>query len=183
MGVGGKWEQFCRKKAVNALQKLQSIQEVDKKEEDTPTIGKITVHKDGHENKADNSGKSIKDIEEIAGEVKLLVMKQKEVTKEEDDQDIVIEMLRNNQDIVEYWIQNRQIQGVKDVIEEKKVFKDIWCYSNWISKPKVTGNRVLRVEIFFTALTIIPLQELVQAQMGFLQQENIKIIVKRTGNE
>ena len=98
---------------------------MDKKEEETPTIGKITVHEDGHEDKADNSGKSIKDIEEIAGEIKLLVTKQKEVTEDKDDQDIVIKTLRNIQDIVEYWIQNRQIQGVKDVMEEKKVLTDV----------------------------------------------------------
>ena len=80
---------------------------MDKKEEETPTIGKITVHEDGKEDKADNSGKSIKDAEEIVGEVKLLVTKRKEITEDEDDQDIVIETLRNVQDIVEYWIQNK----------------------------------------------------------------------------
>ena len=168
MSVGGKWEKLGRKKAVNALEKLQPIQEVDEKEEEIPTMGKITVHEDGKEDKADNSGKSVKDAEEIVGEVKLLVTKRTEVTEEEDDKDIVIETLQNTQDIVEYWIQNRQIQDVKNVMEEKKIITDVQHYSNWVSEPKVTGNRVLRVEIFFTVVTKIPLRELVQTQIGFL---------------
>jgi len=35
----------------------------------------------------------------------------------------------------------------------EKVLKDVRCYSDWLSKPKVTGNRVLQVEIFFTIVT------------------------------
>ena len=61
-------------------------------------------------------------------------------------------MLQNIQAIVEYWIQDEQIEGVKSSMNEK-VLKDIRCYSDWLSKPKVTGNRVLRVEIFFTIVT------------------------------
>ena len=43
------------------------------------------------------------------------------------------------------------------MIEEKKVLTDVWCYSDWLSKLKVKGNRVVQVEIFFIAVTTIPL--------------------------
>ena len=69
------------------------------------------------------------------------------------------------------------------MMDEKKVLTDVRRYSDWLSKPKVTGDRVVQVEIFFTAVTKTPLQELVQNQIEFLQQEQIKVTVKRTGNE
>jgi len=62
-------------------------------------------------------------------EVKLLVTKRKEITDEEDDQDVVIETLRNIQAIVEYWIQDEHIKGVKNIMNEK-VLKDVRCYSD-----------------------------------------------------
>ena len=54
-------------------------------------------------------------------------------------------------------------------MDEKKVLTDVRRYSDWLSKLKVTGDRVVRVEIFFTAVTKTPLRELVQNQMEFLQ--------------
>ena len=94
-------------------------------------------------------------MKENIGEVKLLVTKWKVITEDKDDEDVVIETLRNTQDIVEYWIQNNKIEGVKDIIEKNKILKDIRYYSDWLSEPKVTGNRVLNIEIFFTIIILV----------------------------
>ena len=68
-------------------------------------------------------------------------------------------------------------------MEKDKILKDVQYYSDWLSEPKVTGNRVIRVDIFFTIITLVSVRDLVQSQIEFLQQENIKVTVKRTGNE
>ena len=65
------------------------------------------VNEDEHGNETGSDGTGVEDKKDDAREIKLLLTKQKETTEEEDDQDIVIEMLRNAQDIIEYWIQNR----------------------------------------------------------------------------
>lgn len=57
------------------------------------------------------------------------------------------------------------------------------CYSDWLSKPKVTGNTVLRVEVYFTVYTETPIRELVMSQLNYLQEEEIRVIRKRTGDE
>ena len=41
--------------------------------------------------------------------------------------------------------------------EEKKVLTDVRRYNEWLSEPKAMGNRLVRVEIFFTAITETPL--------------------------
>jgi len=69
------------------------------------------------------------------------------------------------------------------VKEENKVLTDVRQYNEWLSEPKVTSNRLVRVKIFFTAIMVTPLHELVQNQMEFLQNERIKKTEKRTGNE
>jgi len=73
----------------------------------------------------------------------------KHINEDEDDQDIVIEICRNIQDIVEYWIQQHQIDGVQDMYDPKNSFiMDMRDYSSWMSESKVLGTRVIRVEIF-----------------------------------
>ena len=119
-------------------------------------------NEDKHKNRWTNNGTDNKGTKKNIGEIKLLVTKWKAITEEEDNQDNVIEMLRNIQDIVEYWIQNNQIKGVKDMIEKNKILKDVHCYSNWLSKPKVTGNRVSKVEIYFIIITSVQVRELIQ---------------------
>ena len=51
----------------------------------------------------------------------------------------MIETLQSTQDIVEF-MQNQQIEGVKDVMDKTKLLKDAWCCSDWLSEPKATGN-------------------------------------------
>ena len=109
MGIGGKWEKFSKKKVVKVPEKLQPIQEVDEQEEETKKTEEKTIYVDEHGNENGSNGKGVKDTEDNTGEVKLLVTKRKEITEDENDQDIVIKTLRNVQDIIEYWIQNKQI--------------------------------------------------------------------------
>ena len=161
IGVGGKWEKIGKKKVIKASEKLQPIQEVDKTEEKILMSDTNNGNEDENKNRQTNNGTSKKEMKENMGEVKLLVTKQKEITKDEDDQDIVIKTLCNIQDIIEYQIQNNLIEGVKDMMEKDKVLKDICCYSDWLSEPKDTGNRVVRVEIYFTVITSVKIRELV----------------------
>ena len=51
-------------------------------------------------------------------------------------------------------------------MEKNKILKDVHCYSNQLSEPKVIGNRVLRVEIFFIVITSVQVRELIQTQMN-----------------
>ena len=81
---------------------------------------------------------------------KVLLTKRKNIDDDEDDQDIVIETLRNTQDLVEHWIQQKLVVGVKDDHEENMLIQDACACYQWLSEPKVTVTRVLRVEIFFT---------------------------------
>ena len=106
MGVGGKWEKISRKKVIKGSEKLHPINEVEEKEE-TIQLEKTstTMNEDGNTMKPTDL--NVKDTEASAGEVKLLISKRKEITEDEDDQDVVLEMLRSVQAIVEYWIQNK----------------------------------------------------------------------------
>ena len=100
------------------------------------------------ENEDDN-----KSTETIGDDVKILVTKRKEVLDDEEEQEVVIEALRNIQDLVEYWIHSKMVEGVKDIVDNKKVLTDITYYNDWMSEPKVTGSRVIRVEVYFTIKT------------------------------
>jgi len=81
---------------------------------------------------------------------------------EEEEQEVVIEVLRNCQDLVEYWIYSKMVDGVKDIVDKDKVLTDVTRYSDWLSKPKVTDSRVIRVEIYFTIKTKTLIRELVE---------------------
>ena len=114
----------------------------------------------------------------------ILIIKKQTITEEKDDQDIIISTCRNIQAIVKYWIQQKQIEGVKDMLEDGDTFiKDVRDYSRWMSEPKVLGTRVIKVEIFFTIKSGLTIRELIQDQLEFLQQEQIRVDFKRTIGE
>ena len=174
MGVGEKQEKFGKKKAVKLNEKLQTIHEEGG--QDDPIITevaqtKIPIQECGKEAIGDED--SVKDMEKIDGSVKILVTKRKEVTDEEEDQDVVIEALRNIQDLVEYWISSKMAESVQDIIESDKILQDVIGYSDWLSELKVIGSRVIRVEVYFTLITTVPLRELVDAQIDFIQMEGL----------
>jgi len=73
--------------------------------------------------------------------------------------------------------------GVQDINEKNKILTDVTRYNEWISEPKVTGSRVIRVELFITLETTLSLRELVDAQFEFIQREGLRLTVKRTGEE
>ena len=51
------------------------------------------------------------------------------------------------------------------MVSNKRILKDVRYYNDWLSEPKVTGNRVLRVELYFTVYTETPIRELVRNQL------------------
>ena len=70
------------------------------------------------------------------------------------------------------------------MLEDGDTFiKDIRDYSRWMSKSKVLGTRVIKVEIFFTIKSGLTIRELIQDQLEFLQQEQIRVDFKRTIGE
>ena len=89
MEVGGKWEKIRMKKGAKVYDKLQPIQEVDEVEEAVQMTNNITTRYECLQGNKP-TGTDIKDTEAIVEEVKLLVTKRKEITDEEDDQDVVI---------------------------------------------------------------------------------------------
>lgn len=183
IGVGGKWEKAGKKKLIKLPETLQPIHEEEAVEEKTKEQS-VIVHVHDKEEKQDKTdGENVEDIEPTAENVKILLTKRKSVIEDEDDQDTVIETLRNAQDVIEYWIYTKLIEGVIDVVDKNKVLTDVTCYSDWISEPKVTGKAVIRVEVFFTIKTKTPVRDLVQSQLDFLQRENIRIEIKRTNEE
>ena len=53
------------------------------------------------------------------------------------------------QDIVEFWIAQNLIEGVKDTRDEDgEIIKETTNYNAWLSKPKVAGSNTIKVEIF-----------------------------------
>ena len=56
-------------------------------------------------------------------------------------------------------------------------------YSQWMSKPKVIGTRVIKVEIFFTIKSTLNIRELAQDQLEYLKREGIRVDMKRTVDE
>ena len=86
--------------------------------------------------------------------------------------------------MVEYWVQKQYVKGVKDIFEERDVYiTNLHDYNRWLSEPKVTGNRVTWVKLFFTIKTSSTLRELVQSQIEFLKRESIRVDIKRTDDE
>ena len=75
------------------------------------------------------------------------------------------------------------IEGVIDILDKKIVRTDITRYSEWLSDPKVIGNRVIRVDIFFTIRTKTTVRDLVQSQIEFLKSENVRVEIKQTNNK
>ena len=73
---------------------------------------------------------SINDKNKIREDVKILVTKRKEVMDEEDEQEVVIEALKNCQDLVEYWIFSKLVEGIKDIVDKEKVLTDVTKYND-----------------------------------------------------
>ena len=75
------------------------------------------------------------------------------------------------------------VDRVKDIVEKDKVLTDVTGYNDWLSGPKVIGSRVIRVEIYFIIKTKSSLRDLVQSQIDFIQREELRIMIKRIGDE
>ena len=113
IGVGGKWDKVSKKKTAKLSEKLQTIHEEEGQDDPNMTevvLTETTINESGKE--ATEEEDSIKDTVKSEGSVKILVTKRKEVMDEEEDQDVVIEALRNTQDLVEYWISSNMAEGV-----------------------------------------------------------------------
>ena len=184
IGVGGKWDKVSKKRNSKLSEQLQTIHEEEGQEDQIITEAEqteITVNKCGKQETEEED--SVKNKVKNGGGVKILVTKRKEVLDEAEDQEVVIEALQNTQDLVEYWILSNMAIGVQDINEKNKILTDITRYNKWISEPKVTGSRVIRVELFITLATTLTLRELVDAQFDFIQREGLRLTVKCTGNE
>ena len=68
-------------------------------------------------------------------------------------------------------------------MNKTKVIKDAHYYSDLLSKSKVIGSRVIRVELCFTIVTEEKAHDFTQSQIDFLQREETHIAVKRPGDE
>lgn len=90
-----------------------------------------------------------------------------------------METLRDVQDAVEFWMQNNQIEGSKDINHKDRALKDVEFHKDWLSEPKVAGNRVAKVGIFFAIKTGAHAKDSMQAQMQFLKRESAKATTKR----
>ena len=114
----------------------------------------------------------------------ILVTKKQRIEEEEEEQDVVIRTLCNIQGIVEYWIDQELIEGVKDITKDKEeIMNVVTNYSLWLSEPKVTGTKVIKVEIFFIIKTNTSIRELIQSQINFIQREQMRVEIKRTAEE
>jgi len=86
--------------------------------------------------------------------------------------------------LVKFWINQDLIKGVKDITNDKEMILNIVTnYSLWLSELKVTGSKVIRVEIFFTIRRTTTVRELVQSQINFLQKEQMRVEIKQTAKE
>ena len=83
-------------------------------------------NRDTHENKLSGDAKDAKDtrdMEQMIEEVKLLIIKRQKITSNKNDQGIGVKTSQNTQTIIDYWIENNQIEGVKGMIEPSKILK------------------------------------------------------------
>ena len=86
--------------------------------------------------------------------------------------------------LVENWISQKMINGVKDCSNKQgEIINDVTNYSKWLSEPKVSGTRTLKVKIYFTINTNTQFRELIENQIEFLQQERMRVDIKRTADE
>ena len=113
IGVGGKWDKVSKKRNSKSSEHLQTIHEEEGQEDQIITEAEqteTTVNERGKEETEEED--SVKNKVKNGGGVKILVTKRKEVLDEEKDQEVVIEALRNTQDLVEYWILSNMATGV-----------------------------------------------------------------------
>ena len=65
------------------------------------------------------------------------------------------------------------VEGIKDIVDNNKVLTNVIGYDDWMSKAKVTGLRVIRVEVYFTIKTMTLVRDLIQVQLDFVQREGL----------
>ena len=88
--------------------------------------------------------------------LRLLITKKHKIQDDEEDYDIILNTTRYIEEIVIGWIDRKLIDRVYDTTVKGKyqeVITDLENYNLWLSEPKVTGTKTIRVEIFFTVQT------------------------------
>ena len=140
--------------------KLSTITEGEEKDEEMVQIEENAQNKPGETQTMIGNSEDAEN-ELIPQEALILSAKTQCVQEDDDEQDVAIETLKNIQDIVEYWIEQGQIEGALGTYEENTTcIKDTCDCSKWLSKPKASGTRTINVEIFFTMLTGTPFRNL-----------------------
>ena len=74
------------------------------------------------------------------------------------------------------------MQGAKNA-REKKIINIVTDYSSWLSEPKMSGSKIIKVEIFFAINRSTSLKNLIQSQLAFLWRERMRVEIKRTSEE
>jgi len=89
---------------------------------------------------------------------------------DENDEDIVLETLRNAEMLVARWMEYGYIKGVIDMYDNNNT-SDITNCNCWISELKVTSTRKINVKLYFTINTNYQLRDLRDREIDYLKQE------------
>ena len=139
ISASGKWEKVSTKKDKNSKEPLKAIAEEEDAVESMDTEEIETEDNEENQGQEENEyGEKGEEEKSESGTImKMLVTKKHISTEDDDDQDIIIETCRCAQAIVEHWIQENQIEGVKDKFEEGNEFiKEVTDCNQWMSEPK-----------------------------------------------
>ena len=150
-------------------------------EENNVNMEGSNENQDVQDNEVGNSDVSVRD-NEGDNYLKLLMIKTYKLKDDEDPQEIESDTALYAAWLMSKWIKRGDIEGVKDVFKNETI-KDLTNYNFWLSKPRRTGKRTIKVELYFSVATSKWLKEIIDKDRKVFKKDNIWIEPKRTEDE